>query len=143
MSEREVPTGFENLYRESNYVQLLGPLYHKRDGTGHIIGLRIAEKHCNTRGDVHGGVLSSIADTAMGYNVAFSEEPPTSAVTASLTVDYLGRAAVGDWLEAHVNIEKKGKRLTFVTCTFYAGETYVGRASGVFHMLQKRVQTSI
>ena len=136
------PAGFESLFRESNYVKLLGPIFHKKMGDTFVLGLRVAEKHCNTRGDMHGGVMSSLADTAMGYNIAFSEQPPISAVTASLTVDYFGRTGVGDWLEAHVEIQKKGKRLTFISCNFFVGENSVARATAVFHMLQKQLQTS-
>lgn len=133
-----VPEGFENLFRVSNFVDLFGPVYQKKSESTYILAIRVADKHCNIRGNLHGGVVSSLADTAMGYNVAFSEDPPTSSVTINLSVDYIGRIQKGDWLEAHVDIEKKGNRIVFVSCRFFVEEKIVARSNGVFNLLTKK-----
>lgn len=138
-----VPTGYEPLFRESPFVNLIGPFHQKKTDTTLDIGLRIVEKHCNIRKDLHGGVLSAFADFAMGYNIAFSEEPRISAVTANLNVDYLGRAAVGDWLEARVELVKKGKRIIFANCYFYVDDHLVAKANGLFHVLNKKIAESV
>jgi len=138
----DVPTGFEPLYRESTFVKLIGPIYQKHKDGLLVLGLRAGPQHCNVRGDLHGGVVSSLADIAMGYNIAFSEDPPVSAVTASLTVDYVGKVSQGDWLEVHVDIQKKGKRLAFVNCFFYVDDKRVSRANAVFHILSKNIHQS-
>src|SRR5205085_752475 len=78
-----------------------------------VLSLRAEEKHCNARGTVHGGALATIADIALGYALSYSTEPPTAAVTANLTLDFAGSAKPGDWLEAHVDIQKLGSRLAF------------------------------
>lgn len=87
-----IPEGFTPLFRSSAFLDLLGPIYNQRIDAGLVIGLRAEAKHCNARGLVHGGVLSSLADVALGYNSAFAEEPPTPLVTSSLTIDYAGTA---------------------------------------------------
>ncbi len=133
-----IPEGFESLNRISNFVNLFGPVYQKPTDTTYIMALRVEEKHCNIRGNLHGGVVSSLADTAMGYNIAFSENPPTSSVTVNLSVDYLGRIRQGDWLEAHVDIQKKGNRIVFARCTFFVGKEIVARSNAVFNLLTKK-----
>ncbi|MGI1678023.1 MAG: PaaI family thioesterase [Cellvibrionaceae bacterium] len=139
MSEANpIPKGFESLNRISNFVNLFGPVYQKKADTTYILALRVEEKHCNIRGNLHGGVVSSLADTAMGYNIAFSEAPPISSVTVNLTVDYIGRIQKDDWLEAHVDIEKKGNRIVFVSCRFFVDGKKVARANGVFNLLTKK-----
>jgi acyl-coenzyme A thioesterase 13 len=140
IEEKTIPEGFEPLYRESAFTQLIGPIYQKVTPTCLRLGLRPAEKHCNMRGDIHGGVISTLADIALGYNIAFSQEPPISAVTASLTVDYVGRVSRGDWLEVDVDIQKLGKRLAFANCFFYVGEQRVARANAVFSILSKNLK---
>jgi len=142
MNNAEIPEGYEALHRESNFIQLIGPFYQKRCGDTLRIAMRAEEKHCNMRGDVHGGVVSSLADMAMGYNIAFSQQPPVSAVTASLTVDYVGRISRGDWLEVEVDIQKMGKRLVFANCFFYVGERRVARANAVFSILSRPLKES-
>lgn len=136
------PEDFKILERESPFINLIGPIFEKSTAECVVIGLRASEKHCNMRGDIHGGVVSSLADIAFGYNIGFAQQPPISAVTATLTVDYVGRISQGDWLEVHTDIHKLGKRLVFANCFFYVGETRVARANAVFSILNKLVQQS-
>lgn len=138
----DIPEGFEVLQRESPFINLIGPVYEKSTAECLVLGLATNEKHCNMRGDIHGGVVSSLADIACGYNIGFAQEPPVAAVTASLAVDYLGRISRGDWLEVHTEIHKMGKRLVFANCFFYVGETRVARANAVFSILNKPLQQS-
>jgi len=114
---------------------LLGPIFQKPIAPGLIICLRAEEKHCNARGVVHGGVLSSLADIALGYNAAFSGDTPVPMVTASLTVDYAGAVKMGDWLEVHCDVQKVGRSMAFANCYFHVADKRVARASGVFTVL--------
>ena len=132
------PDGFTPLFRTSPYLDLLGPIYNKREGEKLVIGLRAAEKHCNARGFVHGGVFSSLADVALGYNAAFSSQPPTPMVTASLTVDYAGAAKLGDWIEIETDVQKVGRSMAFANCYFNVDGKRIARASAVFNVLQRK-----
>src|SRR5262245_59464928 len=97
-----------------------------------VIGLRVEQRHTNARGALHGGVVSTIADIALGYALATSSAPPTPMVTVSLSVDFVGAAQVGDWIETRVEIQKLGSRLAFANALFSAGAERIARASGVF-----------
>ena len=129
---RDVPAGFEPIIRTSPYIELLGPIYNRRGDDGLVLGVFAAEKHCNARGLVHGGVFSSLADVALGYNAALLGEEPVPLVTASLTLDYAGTARKGDWIEVVSDVQKRGSRLAFANCYFYVAERRIVRASGVF-----------
>jgi acyl-coenzyme A thioesterase 13 len=107
-------------------------VYSRGEGKDLVIGLRAEAKHCNMRGTVHGGILATLADVALGYAIAFSTQPPTGLVTASLTLDFAGTAKVGDWLETRVDVQKKGGRLAFANCYVSVGEQRIVRASAVF-----------
>ncbi|HEX9489640.1 MAG TPA: PaaI family thioesterase [Stellaceae bacterium] len=127
-----VPGGFAPLFRTSPFLDAVGPFYYRRDGGRLIIGLRILEKHANARGVAHGGLLMTLADIALGYNTAYQEDPPASLVTASLTGDFAGTAKLGDWVEAHVDVQKSGKRLAFANAYLMVGDERILRASAVF-----------
>jgi len=129
------PAGFTPLFRSSPFLDLLGPIYNQRSDTGLVIGLRAEEKHCNARGVVHGGVLSSLADVALGYNCAFAQEPPTPIVTSSLTIDYAGTAKLGDWISIETDVQKVGKSLAFANCYFVVESKRIARASAVFSVV--------
>ena len=126
--------GFEPLFRNSPFLELIGPVYNKKsaDGSNLLIGLRATEKHCNARGIVHGGVLSSLADIALGYNSAFQGEHPVPMVTASLTIDYAGAAKMGDWIVITTDVQKVGRSMAFANCYFSIENKRIARASAVF-----------
>jgi acyl-coenzyme A thioesterase 13 len=128
----DVPTGFQPLFRSSPFLDLIGPFFHKRDGDSLVIGLRIETKHTNSRGLAHGGVLLTMADIALGYCTAFSVEPPASLATASLSADFAGPAQVGDWVTAHVDIQKLGSQLAFASAYLCVNGARIVRTSGVF-----------
>ena len=69
------------------------------------------ERHLNPHGTVHGGVLATMIDVAMGSAVA--EGTDGTPVTVSLTVTYLEPGRPGR-LEATAQVRKRGKRLTMV-----------------------------
>jgi len=131
----DVPEGFAPLFRTSPLLDALGPFYGKGTGADLVIGLRAAEKHTNSRGTVHGGVLATIGDIALGYTMAFSSDPPRRATTASLTIDYIGSAKTGDWIEARVDKYKIGKTLAFANAYLTVNDTQVARVSAVFAVL--------
>ena len=126
------PAGFEPLFRTSPFTDLIGPLYSRGKRQDLEIGMHVEEKHCNGRGTVHGGILATLADIALGYTMAFSTDPPTGLVTSNLTLDFAGTARLGDWLRTSVDIQKQGKRLSFANCYIYSGDERIVRASAVF-----------
>ncbi|WP_324716154.1 PaaI family thioesterase [Carboxydochorda subterranea] len=80
-----------------------------RDGRSEV-RLRIAPRHLNELGIVHGGVLMALADEAIGM-AAFSAVPPgTAVVTAELHVHFLLPARSG-LLVAQGVIWRAGRRL--------------------------------
>ena len=131
-SRQDAPPEFRPLFRTSPVLDLIGPLYCRGEGENLVIGLRVAAKHCNARGAVHGGILATLADVALGYTMAFASTPPTSLITASLTLDFAGTAKIGDWLETHVDVQKRGSRLSFANCYINVDQQRIVRASAVF-----------
>lgn len=128
----DVPAGFEKLFRFSEYTELIGPFYTKQSPQGMIVGLRFDTKHSNARGKAHGGMISTLADIAMGYTLAFSEDPPKPFVTVNMNVDFMGHIEIGEWVEVHVTVDKKGKSIAFARCEFVTRDQVVARATGVF-----------
>ena len=130
-----IAKGFEPIFRSSPFLDLLGPIYNKKSEQGLIVGFRAEEKHCNARETVHGGVFSSLADIALGYNAAFSGDDPVRIVTASLTIDYVGSAKLGEWIEIETDVQRVGRKMAFANCYFIVNSKRIARASGVFSVI--------
>jgi uncharacterized protein (TIGR00369 family) len=126
------PEGFELLGRTSPLVNLLGPFYARGEGDDLVLGLRVEEKHTNSRGFAHGGVLLTLADIALGYAAEGSVDPPARLITASVSADFAGSAELGDWVEARVDVQRVGGRMAFANAYLHVGDRRVVRASAVF-----------
>jgi uncharacterized protein (TIGR00369 family) len=96
-------------------------LPHRRSKGGErgqmVLAIRVEERHTNIRHIAHGGFLVSMFDTALGIVVSSSKEPPQPIVTVSLTTNFVSAAEPGDWVEAHVDLDRMGGRLAYASCT--------------------------
>ena len=124
--------------RLSPFNALVGPLYQRGAGESLSIGLRIEEKHANSRRICHGGLLATLADLALGYAMHARSDGKVSFVTAHLAIDYAGGAKIGDWIESAVDIQRMGQRLAFANGYLVCGENRIVRASAIFALAEKK-----
>ena len=133
-----VPEGFAPFTRESPLLAPWRPLFAREGADRVVIGLTVAEPHCNSRGTAHGGLLAALADQAMGMSasVALRREglAVTNLWTTSMTVDYLGPAKLGQWLEFETVFTKGGRTSCHAEADIRADGKTVARARGAFRV---------
>jgi uncharacterized protein (TIGR00369 family) len=117
------------------------PLYSRTAGDRVILGLRASEAHTNSRGFVHGGMISALADNAMGLSCGRLLDPDRalglSLVTVSLAVDFLGSAFKDQWLEFDTVFVKPGSTLCFAQAFVTADGKPCARANAVFRVVRR------
>ena len=135
---QDVPEGFVRVRRPTPnpFNEMVGPFYERRRGTEVSLGLRIEERHTNSRGICHGGLLATLADLALGYS-ALAIGGQSSFVTVSLSLDFAGSALPGDWLESEVEVQKTGSRLAFANGHLVVNGVRIVRASAIFALSGK------
>jgi acyl-coenzyme A thioesterase PaaI-like protein len=132
-----IPEGFEPHDRKSPVTAPWEPIYRRISGETVILGVRARDAHCNGRGFVHGGLISALADNAMGLSCARRLGDLASLVTVNLTVDFLGSANVGQWLEFDTAFVKPGGTLCFTQAFVTADGQPCARANAVFRVVRK------
>ena len=138
MMSTDIPTGFEPHFRKSPFTDPWEPLYSKRTEKAVIMGLRLAKPHTNARGLIHGGLIASLADNAMGYSCAQATDWVTSFVTISLAVDFTGSAEIGQWLSVESDVIRTGSTICFAQSLIKADDIVIARASGTFRVVKKQ-----
>lgn len=103
------PEGYKPHFRKSSLTDPWEPIYSKVEENRITLGLLADARHCNSRGFVHGGLLSTLADNAMGLSCATYHENLIGLVTISLHVDFVSAAQTGDWLEFRTDFVKPGR----------------------------------
>ena len=133
----DIPAGFARHDRKSPLTEPWEPLYRRLSGDTVILGLRAGAAHTNSRGFVHGGLISALADNAMGLSCARKLGDGASLVTVNLTVDFLGAALTGQWLEFDTVFVKPGGTLCFTQAFVTADGQPCARANGVFRVVKR------
>lgn len=141
---QQLPEGFVRVQRPrpNPFNEMVGPFYERRRGSEVSLGLRIENRHCNSRHICHGGLLATLADLALGYS-ALAVGGQSSFVTVSLTLDFAGSAKAGDWVESEVEVQKTGTRLAFANGYLVANGVRIVRASAIFALSGNRGQSPI
>jgi uncharacterized protein (TIGR00369 family) len=132
MTDTAIPHGFAPHYRKSPLTAPWEPIYSKVTETNVILGLRIAEAHTNSRGMAHGGLITALADNAMGLSCGHVLGGGTRLLTVNLSADFLGSAQIGQWLQIDTEVIKTGKRLCFAQALITADGEPCARANGTF-----------
>lgn len=136
-SEQAVPSGFARHFRHSPVTDPWEPIYSKQADRKIVLGLHVRESHANARGLAHGGLISALADNAMGLSCAIQFATPHSLLTVNLSIDFLGVAKIGDWLEFDTVFTKVGSTLCFAQAYITADGVTCAKASATFRAMSK------
>ena len=133
-----IPETYAPHFRKSAFTDPWEPLYSRV--TPEQISLRtvLREAHCNSRGIIHGGFISAIADNAMGLScvqiIKGQGRDVKSLVTVNLSVDFTGMAKVGEWIATDSEVVKLGGSLGFIRTRLVTDKGTIARANATFKL---------
>ena len=117
------PPGFKPLESESPFIQRSGRFFMRTEGTP-TLGTFIDAVQADADGFADRAFLLTFADFAL--------TDVTQGITLKVSADVLGRARLGDWVEAAVLIRSSADRLIFADAILTAGGAPVLRVHGMF-----------
>ena len=118
----------------TGFNELVGPIWARREGDVWVNGVLVTDKHLNFRGTLHGGMLATFADSALGRTVVNATRPRPSA-TVQLDMHYVAPVRLGDFVEGRAEIIRVAGSLVFVAGRFNVGAAIVATANGVWKIL--------
>ena len=138
MTEQPPPPGFEPYERPSPLLDPWRPLWVQELTDRTIMGVRVREAHCNSRGTVHGGFYAALADQATGltcsHQILAAGLPLQQILTTSLTIDYLAGAKVGQWLTFDTHFNKGNRSTWYAEIDICADGQTVARGHATFRV---------
>ena len=133
-----IPETYTPHFRKSAFTDPWEPLYSRLTPEQISLGTILRDPHCNSRGIIHGGFISAIADNAMGLSCVqiMKDEgrDVKSLVTVNLSVDFTGMAKVGEWIATDSEVVKLGGSLGFVRTRLMTDKGTVARANATFKL---------
>ena len=130
-----VPADFPEAYRVSDPVDpfetAAGNFYEPLDQSDDPrVVLLVEEKHCNSGGVTHGGLLMTMADLTLCM-MGRQGLPDERVITVSLDCHFISAGQVGDFLVARAEVTRRGGSLVFVRGEIKAGDRVLLTANAV------------
>ncbi|MBZ4653645.1 MAG: thioesterase superfamily protein [Peptococcaceae bacterium] len=100
-----------------------------------VVTVMVQEKHKNPRGIAHGGVIMSLADTAMGMAIRTKGYVGT---TVEMNINFLEPVTVGEEIKAIGKVIKWGKNIIVCECDVRGDEKLVAKARGTFYLVDRK-----
>ena len=93
----------------------------------------------NTAGFVHGGMISALADSAMGRSLRTVKPGVARAMSFDLKVSFINAAKIGETLRATGRVVHAGRRTMVAYCRVEGrGGRLVATASGTFAVTREK-----
>lgn len=137
---KTIPEGFAPHFRKSGLTDPWEPIFSRNTDEAVQIGLLAGPAHANSRGFVHGALITALADNAMGLSCGLKREGISGFVTVGLSVDFLSTARLGQWLEIRPSVLKVGRSLSFCTATIHADDKICARADATFSAVKAKTE---
>ncbi|GJM14030.1 MAG: thioesterase [Pseudohongiella sp.] len=127
MSEAELPS--------SPYGDFLGIEIVEAAAGKSVCRLDLEAHHMNTGGRVHGGVLTSLTDTAAGVAVRSIRPEGKSSATTDLSISFI-RPPLGKSIEARAEVLHAGKRLIRTEISVFSEDKLVAKTNATFMIVE-------
>ena len=80
---------------------------------------------------MHGGMLTTLADQAMGMTALRASGNKPHA-TIELNMQFIGAVRIGEFVEAHCEVVRLTRAIIFMQCKLVVGTRVVANATGVW-----------
>ena len=108
------------------------------DGTA-VVEMTPSEEMANHSGFVHGGMISALADSAMGRSIRTIKPGVMRAMSFDLKLSFISAARVGETLRATGLVVHAGRRTAVAECRVKgSGGRLVATASGTFAITRNK-----
>ena len=116
------------------FAARLGAQVEAADDGSARIAFEVTDEHLNPAGTLHGGVLATLVDTAMGTAVRSATDDDDVPATSQLTVTYLRPGKPGP-LSVTARVRTKGEHLTVCEAEVEQDGQAIGHAVATFALL--------
>ena len=104
-----------------------------------VVEMTATEDMANTAGFVHGGMISALADSAMGRSLRTIRPGVVRSMSFDLKLSFISAARVGETLRATGRVVHAGRRTAVTECRVEGpGRTLVATASGTFAITREK-----
>lgn len=135
VSDQQLQIKTEREFAPDSFERINGFRFFLDENHNVTITCPIKKQHLNRRGDVHGGLIAALADTATGVALSTFRGELMPCATIELDVKFIKAARTGT-LTALPRVLRRGGRFGFVECDIVDdNRALIAKATGTFAMM--------
>ena len=131
---RTPPNGYTETRLVDPFEIYVGPVFETGEKGRRRYALRVDERHVNMRGIVHGGMLLTFADAALGQ-AAWDATDHAPSVTLNMQAQFLRGAKQGDLIEVKPTLMRQTRALLFIRGDFAVGGDTIMTVASLWKLL--------
>jgi uncharacterized protein (TIGR00369 family) len=128
--------GWQIISNTTAFGDLVGPIWRIGEGEQSRFGFVVAPKHLNRAGNLHGGMLMTLADNAMAIAAREATGSKRHA-TIELNIQFIGTVRLGDFIEAHPEVARATRSLVFMQAKMFVDTRLVVTTNGIWKILDE------
>jgi len=110
----------------------IGPIMFAQVGQDEYhFAVQLEDRHMNSTGVAHGGLMMSVVDTGMGTS-AYTAAGQKPVATIDFECDFIAPGKNGQMLHGQATVVRKAREFLFMQGDLYADTRQVLRASGIW-----------
>jgi acyl-coenzyme A thioesterase PaaI-like protein len=126
-----------------SFLTSVADIWHGEFADGYSIGFFCEPRHDNGAGNMHGGMLTTLADVGLGRIVwrqrndgRAPDAPRLASPTIQLDIGFMGAVRIGDFVYSRAEIARMTRSLTFARGSLYVADKAVVTMQGIFKVVQ-------
>jgi uncharacterized protein (TIGR00369 family) len=127
--------GWEEVVNHTAFGDLVGPIWQCEGGDRLRFGFVVAPKHLNRAGNLHGGMLMTVADQSMAMTARRATGGKPHA-TIELNIQFVGGVRLGEFVESHPELVRATRSLVFMQAKMFVGTRLVVTTNGIWKILE-------
>ena len=128
--------GWEPIVNNVAFGDLVGPIWRREENGQPRFGFTVAPKHLNRSGNLHGGMLMTLADQSMAMTARVATGGKRHA-TIELNIQFVGGVKLGEFVVSHPEVVRVTRSVVFMQAKMYVGTRVVVTTNGIWKILDE------
>ncbi len=128
--------GWEEISNHTAFGELVGPIWRREENGVPLFGFMVGPKHLNRAGNLHGGMLMTLADQSMAVAARGATGGKRHA-TIELNTQFVGGVKLGEFVVSHPEVVRVTRSVVFMRAKMFVGKRTVVTTNGIWKILDE------
>jgi uncharacterized protein (TIGR00369 family) len=128
--------GWEEISNHTAFGDLVGPIWRREENGAPFFAFIVGPKHLNRAGNLHGGMLMTLADQSMAMAARVATGGRRHA-TIELNTQFVGGVKLGEFVVSHPEVVRVTRSVVFMRAKMFVGKRVVVTTNGIWKILDE------